>query len=60
MYLSCPYNADFIAEMKAVVPGESRKWDEGRRQWWISDAWLDEVDDLLFGHFEADGYGRED
>ncbi len=60
MYLSSPYNADFITDMKNTVPAAERKWDDLRKQWWISDAWLDEVDDLLFRHFEAEGYGRED
>jgi len=60
MYLSSPYNAGFIAEMKEVVPADDRKWIDLRKQWWISDAWLDEVDDLLFKYFEAEGYGRED
>jgi len=59
MYLDCPYNQDFLDEMKEVVPREERRWDNQRKQWWISDAYLDEVDNLLFSHFEKTGYGRE-
>jgi len=60
MYLECPYNPDFIEELKRSVPDGERKWDSDRKQWWISDAYLDEVDSLLFHHFEHTGYGRED
>lgn len=59
MYLDCPYNADFLDEMKQVVPREERRWDNKKKMWWISDLYLDEVDNLLFSHFEQTGYGRE-
>ena len=59
MYLDCPYNKEFIEEMKGVVPLEERKWEPGRKQWWISDAYIDEVDNLLFSHFETNGSGRD-
>lgn len=59
MYLDCPYNEDFISEMKDVVPREERKWDKDKRMWWISDLYIDEVDNLLFSHFETAGYGRD-
>jgi hypothetical protein len=59
MYLECPYDADFIEELKSTVPPDERKWDSVRKQWWISDAWLDEVDALLREHFEVSGYGRD-
>ena len=60
MYLECPYNADFLEEMKRVVPREERRWDGKRKQWWISDLYLDEVDNLLFHYFEKSGNGRDD
>ncbi len=60
MYLDSPYNPEFIEEMKATVPHEDRKWDPEKKEWWISDAWLDEVDALLFQHFESSGYGRDE
>lgn len=59
MFLDCPYNEDFIDEMKQVVPREERRWDKHKRMWWISDLYLDEVDNLLFSHFEVTGYGRD-
>ena len=60
MYLESPYNPDFIEELKQTVPSDERKWNSVRKQWWISDAYLDEVDALLFQHFEESGYGRDD
>jgi len=59
MYLDCPYNAEFIEEMKLVVPGNERLWNKDKKMWWISDIYLDEVDNLLFSHFEMVGSGRE-
>lgn len=59
MYLESPYNPQFIEALKATVPPDERKWDSKRKQWWISDAYLDEVDGLLFEYFEKSGYGRD-
>lgn len=58
MFLMCPYNPDFLDAMKHVVPEDERKWDNMKKAWWISDAWLDEVDGLVFEHFEVDPTGR--
>lgn len=63
MFLGLPYserNKDFLTDMKGAVPQEERKWDNDKKQWWISDAYLDEVDQLLFHYFEVEGYGRDD
>ena len=60
MHLESPYNPDFIEALKRDVPADERKWDSVRKQWWISDAYLDEVDALLFDYFEESGYGRDD
>ena len=46
--------------MKEAVPPEERKWDRDKNMWWISDAYLDEVDQLLFHYFETEGFGRDD
>lgn len=54
MYLHCDYNEDFISDMKAEVPDEEREWRSDVGAWWISDAYIDEVDDLVFRHFEVD------
>lgn len=60
MYLESPYNADFIEALKKEIPPDERKWDSKRNQWWISDAYLDEVDDLLRIYFSRMGYGRSE
>jgi len=59
MYLECPYNKDLIEEMQSVVPSSERRWDMERKQWWVSDTYLDEVDNLLFIHFECVASGRD-
>lgn len=62
MYLELPFNEknkDFLEDMKSVVPSEERNWNNARKQWWVSDAYLDEVDSLLLEYFDNEGYGRE-
>ena len=59
MRLECPGEPAFVADMKAIVPQEERKWIAKRMQWWISDLYLDEVDQVLFQHFEKVGGGRD-
>lgn len=58
MRLECPFRSDFSEELKLAVPNRHRRWSQEHRQWWISDAYLDEVDNLLFSHFEVYGTGR--
>ncbi len=63
MFLELPYhesNKDFLVDMKSAVPEDERRWDKDKKQWWISDAYLDEVDQLLFHYFEVEGFGRDD
>lgn len=58
MHLSCPYHPEFLERMKEIVPEDERKWDKGNKAWWISDAYLDEVDALIFEVFEVQATGR--
>ncbi len=58
MFLESPYNKDFVDDMKRAVPQDSRKWDGVRKQWWVSDLYLDEVDNLIFHYFEKSATGR--
>ena len=59
MFLESPYNKGFVEAMKRVVPQDERKWDGARKQWWISDLYLDEVDNIIFHHFEKSATGRD-
>ena len=59
MSLESPHSDEFREELKAVVPGDERRWHGDTRRWWISDCYLDEVDALLFKHFEQRGAGRD-
>jgi hypothetical protein len=52
MYLYAPFNRDFTDAMKEMVPRDEREWDKVKKAWWISDAWIDDVDILLRDHFE--------
>jgi len=59
MFLESPYKKEFVEDLKVHVPREERKWDKLKEMWWISDLYLDEVDNLIFDHFERYGTGRE-
>lgn len=58
MFLEAPYKKEFWEEFKLTIPREERVWNKKREQWWISDLYLDEVDNLLFYHFGRNGDGR--
>lgn len=63
MWLHLPWhenNRDFLDDMKDQVPRSDRKWDNDKKEWWISDAYLDEVDNLIFNHFEETAFGRDE
>lgn len=63
MLLDLPFNEknkEFLEDMKKAVPSDERKWEKDKKMWWISDAYLDEVDQLLFHYFETEGFGRDD
>jgi len=53
MLLYAPYNKEFTDEMKELVPTSDREWRGAERAWWISEAWVDEVDALLREHFSG-------
>lgn len=53
MYLHAPYNRDFTNAMKDLVPPDERKWENDKKAWWISDAWVDDVDILLKDYYEG-------
>jgi len=56
MLLECPFNENFLHDLKMEVPQDEREWDPDKKMWWISDAYLDEVDAILFRYFEDEGY----
>jgi len=59
MYLECPYDKEFMEAFKIAIPKKERHWNRAKRQWWVSDIYLDEVENLLFDHFERHGTGRD-
>ena len=62
MLLNLPFhekNREFLVDMKKIVPEDERRWDREKKKWWISDSYLDEVDQLLFHYFETQGHGRD-
>ena len=54
MYLYLEYNEDFVLEMKRKVPDTERRWDKVKEAWWISDAFIDDVNNMIFFYFNID------
>ena len=52
--LYSPFDRDFQQAMKDLVPDDEREWKGPKGCWWISDAFVDDVDMLAMNHF--DGY----
>ena len=45
------YDADFVEDLKTILPPHARKWDSRRQAWWIDQVWLDGVLQLAEPHF---------
>jgi hypothetical protein len=50
--LDCPYDAEFVDELKGALPGHARRWDGDRRVWVISSEWWDAAADVISGYFD--------
>lgn len=59
MHLESPYRKEFVDELRDTVPRGERRWNDRLMMWWVSDLYIDEVDNLLFTHFERRGSGRD-
>jgi hypothetical protein len=46
-----PYNALFVSELKARVPGPNRRWVPEERAWCVSRRYWDTAQDLLRKHY---------
>jgi hypothetical protein len=49
--LETPFKQSFVDELKALVPGAYRKWDQPNKVWLVEAAFLDEVVTLAKAHF---------
>jgi hypothetical protein len=49
--LHAPYHKEFIARLKREIPEEEQQWRGSGR--WISDAYLREVEIMVFDYFEV-------
>ena len=49
--ISSPYNAEFVAELKAAVPYGDRRWDPNAKLWTVGIEYGDAVAALMQKHF---------
>jgi hypothetical protein len=50
--LKSPYDKNFLEAFKELVPADSREWFPSTGQWWFSEEFLDEVEQLCSEFFE--------
>lgn len=46
-----PFNKSFQAALRREIPESERIFDFTRKEWWVSDAYLQEVKNLIFRYF---------
>lgn len=51
MILRTPYSKGFHAALREEIPDSERTWDRASKEWWISDAYIQEAKNLAFQHF---------
>jgi hypothetical protein len=45
-YFYTPYNANFVAELKALVPSDLRMWEGNEKRWYVFESFVKQVIDL--------------
>jgi hypothetical protein len=58
IYISTPYHAEFITDLKYAVPSYARRWDKEKRLWSVGASHYQSVVRLLNKHFG--GYTKVD
>lgn len=49
--ITSPYDAGFVAALKATIPASDRKWDGDRKQWMVSAQFGSQVAGLIEQHY---------
>jgi len=49
--ITSPYDANFVAALKATIPGSDRKWDPDSKRWMVSTAFGSQVKQLIQQHY---------
>jgi len=50
--IQTPYNEDFVSQLKALIQPASRKWNPDVKLWSVSEAYLEDVVNLLKVHYD--------
>lgn len=49
--ITSPYDANFVAALKATIPGSDRKWDGASKRWMVSAAYGSQLQRLVSQHY---------
>lgn len=52
-YLHTPYDVDFVAELKKLVPGPRRSWSDAETRWFVAGEYEEQVAQLCVVHFRT-------
>jgi hypothetical protein len=54
VWLVTPYNKTFVDHLKADIPYPHRKWSDEKKQWLISESFLEELVGIMTQYYEVD------
>jgi DnaJ-domain-containing protein 1 len=51
--ITSPYDANFVAALKATIPASDRKWDGDSKRWMVSPSYGSQLQTLITQHYGA-------
>ena len=51
--LKFDYDVDIIQRLKSTIPGHMREWDDDKKEWWVSEYFEKQINDVFPGFLEA-------
>jgi hypothetical protein len=49
--IDCPYNEDFISDLKAAIPSYARQWNGARKVWIVAGEFWDQAEEVVLRYF---------
>lgn len=46
------FHEDCVDRIKEEVPSEERRWESSEKRWWISEDYIDEVEEIVSDFFD--------
>lgn len=52
VYMEAPYDPEFIADLKRLIPQQFRTWDNDLKHWYVAEKYAAQADRLARAYFE--------